>query len=166
MCVVCKKCSIVGTQAILLKYVVLESVRICGGERGAASVLQYRAPRRLDFSVQLWFEGANLALDNKNYSQSLAGIEFQPKSYACNCQTPGAFDRFFMPFDVTFEKIQSENGNYWNSVESQSLAESSKTSTSPNSLKTARLFDKTSSTCRGQPLKKNTLFYRKFNFYE
>ena len=79
---------------------------------------------------------------------TLTGIEIWPKSYACNCQTPGAFDRFFMPFDVTFEKIQSENGNYWNSVESQSLAESSKTSTSPNSLKTARLFDKTSSTCQ------------------
>ena len=56
--------------------------------------------------------------------QCLAGIEIWPKSYACNCQTPGAFDRFFMPFDVTFEKIQSENGNYWNSAAAQELSSS------------------------------------------
>ena len=55
--------------------------------------------------------------------QCLAGIEIWPKSYACNCQTPGAFDRFFMPFDVTFEKIQSENGNYWNSAAAQELSQ-------------------------------------------
>jgi hypothetical protein len=48
--------NLVGRYVFLLKYVILESGLI--------------------FPFSYGLEGANLALDNKNYSQSLAGIEF------------------------------------------------------------------------------------------
>lgn len=80
------------------------------GSRSIESVLIFLdAMSELERLVMV-AQGANLAPclalrvaeDNKNYSQWDRILE--PKSYACNCQTPGAFDRFFMPFDVTFEK--------------------------------------------------------------
>ena len=49
----------------------------------------------------------------------------QCNSSKTNCQTHEAFDRFFMPFDVTYEKIHSKNCIHWNfSVSSASRRDS------------------------------------------
>lgn len=112
--------------------------------RSIESVLIFLDAAAAEERLVMVAQGANLAPclaslseDNKNYSQWDRILE--PKSYACNCQTPGAFDRFFMPFDVTFEKSRVRMAIIGTS---QLQQQDSKRSTSPNSSSTATYWEK------------------------